>query len=72
MGAHLNQGVLQFAINATIDTLATNVNLKRCEMGISNCELCGGRETLHHILNHCDAMLNIYMWRFNSILSYPI
>ncbi len=35
-----------------------------------NCELCGGRETLHHILNHCSAMLDRYLWCDNFILSY--
>ncbi len=61
-------GVLQFAINASIDTLVTNINLNRWgKRRNSKCELCGGRETLHHILNHCDAMFNRYLWRHNSI-----
>ncbi len=38
--------------------------------GNSKCELCGGRESLPHILNHCNAMIDRYMWRHNSILSY--
>ncbi len=64
-------GILQFAINASIDTLATNTNLKRWgKRGNSKCELCGGRETLHHILNHYNAMLDRYLWHHNSILSY--
>ncbi len=51
---NLPQGILQFSINASIDTLATNANLKRWgKKGNSKCQLCGGRETLHHILNHC-------------------
>ncbi len=56
---NLPRGILQFAINASIDTLATNANLKRWgKRGNSKCEPCGGRETLHHILNHCNAMLD--------------
>ncbi len=34
------------------------------------CELCGERETLHHILTHCNAMLDRHLLRHNSILSY--
>ncbi len=62
---------IQFAINASIDTLATNASLKRWgKRGNSKCELCGGRETLHHILNHCHAIFGRYLWKHNSILSY--
>ncbi len=65
---NLPHGILQFAINASIDTLATNANLKRWgKRGNSKCELCGGRETLHYILN---PMLDRYLWCNNSILSY--
>ncbi len=68
---NLPHGILQFAINASIYTLATNANLKRWgKRGNSKCELCGGRETLHHILNHCNALLDRYLWCHNSILSY--
>ncbi len=43
---NLPHGILQFAINASIDTLATNTNLKRWgKRGNSKCELCRGRET---------------------------
>ncbi len=68
---NLPHGILQFAINVSIDTLATNANLKRWgKMGNSKCELCIGRVTLHHILNHCNAMLDRYLWCHHSILSY--
>ncbi len=40
-------------------------------MGNSKCELCGVREKyLYHILNHCHAMLDRYLWCHNSILSF--
>ncbi len=62
--------ILQFVINASIDTLATNANLKRWgKRGNSKWELCGGRETILHLLNHCKAMLDRYLWLHNSILS---
>ena len=64
----LPRGILQFAINATIDTLATNANLKRWgKKTNSNCK-CGQKETLHHILNNCPNMLERYGWRHDSIL----
>ena len=68
---NLPRGVLQFAVNATIDTLATNANLKRWgKRSNAKCGLCGKRETLHHTLNHCEVMLDRYLWRHNSILSH--
>ena len=68
---NLPRGILQFAINASIDTLATNANLKRwSKKSNAKCSLCEKRETLHHTLNNCDTMLERYTWRHNSILSY--
>ncbi len=67
----LPRGILQFAINATIDTLATNANLKRWgKRSNAKCGLCSRRETLHHTLNHCEVMLDRYLWRHNSVLSH--
>ena len=68
---NLPRGVLQFAINSAIDTLATNANLKRWgKKTNAKCDRCGNRETLHHVLNNCQPMLERYLWRHNSILSY--
>ncbi len=68
---NLPRGLLQFAINASIDTLATNANLKRWgKRSNAKCSICSKRETLHHTLNHCDQMLDRYLWRHNSLLSY--
>ena len=65
---NLPRGILQFAVNATIDTLATNANLKRWgKRSTANCR-CGQRETLHHVLNSCPEMLERYGWRHDSIL----
>jgi hypothetical protein len=47
---NLPRGILKFAINASIDTLATNAYLKRWgKCRNARCDLCGGRETLHHV-----------------------
>ncbi len=68
---NLPRGILQFAVNSTIDTLATNANLKRWgKRTNAKCDLCGQRETLHHVLNNCQYMLDRYAWRHNSILHY--
>ena len=68
---NLPRGVLQFAVNASIDTLATNANLKRWgKRNSAKCDLCGQRETLHHTLNHCPTMLERYGWRHDSILNH--
>ena len=68
---NLPRGILQFAVNASIDTLATNANLKRWgKRRNAKCDLCSRRETIHHVLNNCDLMLDRYTWRHNSILKY--
>ena len=68
---NLPRGVLKFAINASIDTLPTNANLKRWgKRSNAKCNLCKARETLHHTLNNCQEMLDRYLWRHNSIISY--
>lgn len=66
----LPRNILQFAVNASIDTLATNSNLKRWGKRINaDCKLCGSRETLLHVLNNCSKMLDRYTWRHNSVLN---
>ncbi len=68
---NLPRNILQFATNASIDTLATNANLKRWgKRRNAKCNLCSHRETLHHTLNNCQTMLDRYKWRHDSILSY--
>ena len=70
---NLPRGVLQFAVNASIDTLATNANLKRWgKRRNAKCDLCGHRETVHHVLNNCEVLLERYKWHHNSILKYLI
>ena len=68
---NLPRGILQFATKAAIDSLATNANLKRWgKRSNSKCELCSQKETLHHVLNFCQFMLDRYLWRHNSIIMY--
>ena len=50
--------------------LATNAKLKRWgKRSNSKCSLCKIHETLHHILNNCNIMLDRYTWRHNSVLN---
>ena len=55
---------MKFALNAANDTLPHNANLARWR-GLSDvCKLCGGKQTLNHILNHCKKALELC--RFNT------
>ena len=67
----LPASVQQFACKAAIDVLPTRANLLRWKTGCdSACSNCGVKETLHHILNNCQRLLNsgAYKWRHDSIL----
>ena len=64
---------MKFALNAAQDTLPHNANLCvwRKEAGHSDqCKLCSHRQTLFHVLNHCQVALNLrhYNQRHDSIL----
>ena len=53
---------MKFALNAAQDTLPHNANLSvwRKEAGLSNqCKLCNYRQTLLHVLNHCQVALEL-------------
>ena len=57
---------LKFALNAAQDTLPHNANLSvwRRREGLSDqCKLCNQRQTLLHVLNHCQVTLGLR--RFN-------
>ena len=59
--------VLKFSLNAVQDTLPHNANLakwRKKENLSSACRLCGEKQTLLHILNHCPQALS--MCRFNA------
>ena len=64
---------LKFALNAAQDTLPHNANLaiwRRSEGLSSHCKLCGERQTLAHILNHCQVALDLrrYNVRHDAVL----
>ncbi len=54
---------MKFALNASQDTLPHNANLSLWRNLPSSCKLCGERQTLHHVLNHCQVALTLR--RFN-------
>ena len=54
------RNILKFAVNASIDTLATNANLKRWgKRSNSTCSLCKNHETLHIVLNNKKMQYNV-------------
>ena len=58
---NLPRKILQFAANATINTLPTNSNLKRWGKRINDkCQMCDSKETLLHVLNNCPQKLDRY------------
>ena len=64
---------LKFSLNAAHDTLPHNANLARWRKneGLSNaCKLCGGRQTLLHVLNNFPRALSLrrYNERHNEVL----
>ena len=67
----LPASVQQFASKAALDVLPTRANLLRWKIGCnSTCPNCSVKETLPHILNNCQHLLNngAYKWRHDSIL----
>ena len=67
----LSSDSLKFALNAATDTLPHNANLALWRALDDSCRLCGKRQTLCHILNHCDVALKLrrYNHRHDTILS---
>ena len=51
---------IKFALNAATDTLPHNSNLAKWRRGfiLDHCKLCGQKQTLHHVLNHCPVALD--------------
>ena len=62
---------LKFALNAATDTLPHNANLALWRGLNDGCRLCGKRQTLSHVLNHCEVALKLrrYNRRHDIILS---
>ena len=71
----LSQGTLKFLVNASIDTLSTQANLKHWKKSSSDkCPLCKGRQTTNHILNICPVGKDTshWTWCHNNIISYIV
>jgi hypothetical protein len=67
------RGVVEFAINAGLNILATGDNLKRWRKRTSDaCKVCHGlgKQTLCHVLSSCSTALKQgrYTWRHDSVL----
>ncbi len=72
---NLPKGLLSFATRAAIDVLPSGDNLKIWGKSDNiNCELCGNKNTLLHILNACKTALNQgrYTFRHNAVISYLV
>ena len=70
---NLKKGTLKFILNSTLDTLATNANLKSWGKSASDkCSLpnCGVRQTTAHVLSNCKVSLPRMTWRHDGILNY--
>lgn len=62
---------LSFSIRAAYDVLPTKTNLVRWNKETEdNCPLCGGKQTLQHILSGCKVALakGRYTLRHNKVL----
>ena len=71
----LKQGTMKFLLNASIDTLPTQANLKRWNKSGSDLRtLCRGRQTTNHVLNICKVGKDTgrWTWRHNCIVSYVV
>jgi len=67
---------LRFLLQSAIDAAPTAANLKRWGLSVGSepCKLCGGYETLLHVLNNCPRALQDgrYTWRHNSVLFHIV
>ena len=62
---------LAFAIRSVYDQLPSRDNLQKWGLvEDTKCGLCGGTETLHHVLSNCTYVLanGRYTWRHNQVL----
>ena len=64
---------MKFIINASINTLSTQDNLKLWNKSTSDkCALCGNRDSTLHTLSGCKVALDQgrYTWRHDNIVKY--
>ena len=65
----------KFILNASINTLSTQDNLKLWNKSTSDkCALCGNRDSTLHTLSGCKVALNQdrYTWRHDNIVKYIV
>ena len=69
---NLPSATMKFILNAATDTLPNNSNLALWRKPVSaSCKLCGEKQTLAHVLNHCSIALELrrYNHRHDAVLS---
>ena len=70
---NLKKGTMKFILNASINTLPTQDNLKLWNKSTSDkCALCGNRDSTLHTLSGCRVALDQgrYTWRHDNIVKY--
>ena len=61
---------ISMLLRSVYDLLPTPSNLQKWKLAESgNCNLCGKRGTLEHVLVGCGASLQKYTWRHNQVLA---
>ena len=70
---NLKKGTMKFILNACINTLPTQDNLKLWNKSTCDkCALCGNRDSTLHTLSGCKVALEQgrYTWRHDNIIKY--
>ena len=70
---NMPRGLVKFAVNSSLESLATADNLKRWGKRASDlCPICSGqgKQTLNHVLSSCNVSLTQgqFTWRHDSVL----
>ena len=61
--------LLKFGLNYLVNTLPSGHNLKRWGLTQDeSCPLCGGTQSICHVLSFCRASLDRFKWRHDGIL----
>ena len=67
----LPKGIMKFMVNAFLDILPTKNNLCRWGERINTkCTLCGNKETLQHVLNNSNTILD--QGRYTNLYAFYI
>ena len=72
---NLSKGTMKFLLNASINTLPTQDNLKLWNKSFSDkCHLCGNKDSCLHTLAGCPVALTQgrFTWRHDSVISYIV